>query len=171
MAKKRLNKKVALIGSAVFALLLMVAIVWVLYVSRDPDKFIGDAEIAARTARETSDPNERENAINTAIRFYGKAYGRIKTDPEKVEILFKLADLHLLVEDWRNALGCWVAITDIQSDDVAARFARLKYYETLADSYSQTGAIAPTLWKQIAEQTNEFIELAEKMDLMEEETD
>ena len=44
MAKKRLNKKVALIGSAIFMLIVFVAIAVIFHLSRDPEKFIKDHE-------------------------------------------------------------------------------------------------------------------------------
>ena len=46
MSKKRLNKKVALIGSVVFVLLVLLTIGVVLRLSRDPEKFIKDADEA-----------------------------------------------------------------------------------------------------------------------------
>ena len=46
MAKRRLNKKVAALGSMVFLLLVLMAIVTILHLSRDPDKFIQDGDTA-----------------------------------------------------------------------------------------------------------------------------
>jgi hypothetical protein len=55
MAKKRLNKKVALIGSGIFVLLILLAIGVILHLSRDPETFIKDGDAAIKTAREITD--------------------------------------------------------------------------------------------------------------------
>ena len=46
MARKKLNKKVALVGSAVFVLFVLAVIGIILRLSQDPQKFIKDAEDA-----------------------------------------------------------------------------------------------------------------------------
>jgi len=51
MAKRRLNKKVAFIGSAVFMFLVLCAIGAILYLSRDPRKFIKDGDAALKAGR------------------------------------------------------------------------------------------------------------------------
>ena len=46
MARKKLNKKVALIGSVIFVLLVMAAILLFLRFSGDPEKFMKDGDLA-----------------------------------------------------------------------------------------------------------------------------
>ncbi|MHC4666245.1 MAG: hypothetical protein ACYS9T_09870, partial [Planctomycetota bacterium] len=59
MARKRLNKKVALVGSFVFLLLVVAAIGVILYLSRDPEKSIKEGDAAVKAAREATDPERK----------------------------------------------------------------------------------------------------------------
>jgi len=145
MAKKRLNKKVALIGSVIFALLVLATIGVVLRLSRDPDKFVKDAD-AAFLAKD----------YDSAERGYRKAYSLAKTDSLKVDMLFKLADIYLETDQWRNILGCWSEIIRIEPKNAKARFGRLEYFYIMADSGARR------LWQEIASQASEFIEVADE---------
>lgn len=46
MARRRLNKKVALMGSTVFLILAMLAVVVILRLTRDPAQFLADGDAA-----------------------------------------------------------------------------------------------------------------------------
>src|SRR4030042_1885638 len=106
MAKKRLNRKVALIGSAVFFLTAMLIVGVFLYLSRDPQKFIQDGEAAIKAASQQADQEQQKSLYDEAERNYKKAYGLAKTDELKVEVLYKLADVYIATEKWRDVLGC-----------------------------------------------------------------
>jgi len=73
MAKKRLNKKVALIGSAVVVLISLVAIGAILHLSGDPEKFSKDGDAALMAARNATDEEIKEEAYKRAERNYHKA--------------------------------------------------------------------------------------------------
>jgi hypothetical protein len=60
VARKRLNKKVALIGSVVFVFLILGAILLFLYLSRDPQKFIKDGDAALVAARQATNKEIKE---------------------------------------------------------------------------------------------------------------
>ncbi|UCF44011.1 MAG: tetratricopeptide repeat protein [Planctomycetota bacterium] len=164
MAKKRLNKKVALIGSAVFVLLSLAAIGVVLRLSQDPQEFIKDAEAALKAARQATNEDVKKEKYETAERSYSKARSLAKTDSLRIEMLFKLVQLYIETDRWRNALGCWNNIARIDPENVKARYARLKYFYILAD----TGA--RQLWQEVESQSTELIELAENADLLAEDT-
>ena len=134
MAKKRLNKKVALIGSVVFVLLVLVAIGVILYLSRDPEKFIKDGDAMVIAARAATDEQIKEETYKRAERNYHKARNLAKTDLHRIEILFKLVDLYIETDQWRNVTGCWNGIINIDPENVKARFGRLKYVYIMADS-------------------------------------
>jgi len=153
MAKKRLNKKVALIGSVVFVFLVLAAIWVILYLSRDPEKFIRDGD-AALLAKD----------YERAERCYGKARSLAKTDSLRKEILFKAVDVYLETDRWRNVLGCWNEIISIDPKNVKARFGRLKYFYIMADS----GVVQ--VWREVESQASEFMELVEEAGLLMEET-
>ena len=90
MARKRLNKKVALIGSAVFTVFAIAAILVILHLSQGPEKFITDGDQGLIAAREALDPNAKEEFFEKAARNYHRARARAKTDSLKVDILYKL---------------------------------------------------------------------------------
>jgi hypothetical protein len=79
MAGKRLNKKVAVIGSAIFALLVLLGIALVLYMSRDPGEFIRDGDSALENARNASDEQVKMEEYSRAERNYLRASGLVKT--------------------------------------------------------------------------------------------
>ncbi|HUV40731.1 MAG TPA: tetratricopeptide repeat protein [Sedimentisphaerales bacterium] len=155
MAKKKLNKKVALVGSMFFLFLAFMTIVVILYLTRDPDKFIKDGDDAAQAARAAVDAEIKTEEYKKALRNYHKARGLAKTDSLKIEMLFKAVDIYLETDDWRNALGCWNTIILLDSKNVKARYARLKYYYILADS----GAF--NAWQEVASQASEFLDNVE----------
>jgi len=93
MAKKRLNKKVVLIGSLVFALFIVVVILAILHFSRDPEKFIRDGNAAMKAAEEAIDEQIKAEEYEEAERCYREAHGLAKTDLLRTNILFKLVDI------------------------------------------------------------------------------
>jgi len=155
MAKKRLNKKVALIGSAFFAALVLVGIGGILYLSRDPEKFIKDGDAAARAAQVAEDPQLRELEYEKAEGNYRKALSLAKSDSLKVEMFFKLVDIYIETGQWPKVQGCWAGIIQIDSKNTRARLNRLKYVYIAADSGIRQ------LWEEVADQASEFLDLAD----------
>ena len=156
MAKKRLNKKVALIGSAVFVFVVISAIAAFLYLSRDPQKFIQDGSAALEAARQTTDQQQRKVLYEKAQRNYGKAYTLAKTDELKVEMLLRVADVYRETEKWRDVLGCWAQIIRLDPKNVWVRYNQLKYLYIVAQ-------VSPGMvWQEVASQASNFIELIEK---------
>ena len=105
MARKRLNKKVALIGSAIIAFLALAVILLFLYLSRAPEPFIKDGDAALQAAHEAIDEQTREEEYEKAERNYNKARAYAKKDSLKIEMLFKLVDLYLEIDRWNNIRG------------------------------------------------------------------
>jgi len=156
MAKKRLNKKVAMIGSAVFMLVAVLVIGGFLYMSRDPQKFIKDGDQTLQAARQATDPQQREDLYKAAEGSYRRAYGHAKTDELKVEVLYRLVDIFIDKGEWREMLGSWTQIVRLAPKDVKARYCRLKYFYTIAD-------LSPgSIWQEVASQASDFIEIVEK---------
>jgi tetratricopeptide (TPR) repeat protein len=158
MAKKRLNKKVALIGSAFFVLAAILIIGMFLYLGRDPQKFIQDGDIAIEAARQATDPNQRKDLYAEAQRNYTKAYGLAKTDELKVQILHRVVPIDIAKDNWREAVGCWTQIVRLDPKDIPARYARLKYFYFIAQ---ENPGMA---WQEVASQAQEFIDIIEKTD-------
>ncbi len=153
MARKKLNKKVALIGSAVFVFIALAIIVIILHLSRDPDKFIQDGDTAFKTANEAVDEQIKEEEYEKAENFYKKAYGLVKTDSLKVDMLFKLTDLYIKTDEWNKVRGAWNQIVQIYPKNIKARYGLLKYFYIVADSG------ANTLWRDVEEKASEFINI------------
>lgn len=155
MAKKRLNKKMVYIGSAVFLFVALLLVVLFLRLSRDPQKFIQDGALAMETAKKQTDKESRLDFYKEAERNYRKAFGYAKTDELKVEILHRIAEVFVSTEKWRDVVGCWNNIVRIESKDTSARYNRLKYFYIVAQS--SQGMI----WQDIATQASELIEIVE----------
>jgi len=166
MAKRRLNKKVALIGSVVFVFLILGAILLFLHLSRDPQKFIKDGDAAVKAAHEAIDEQIKEQEYKRAEHSYHKARSLAKTDSLKTEMLFKLVDIYIETDQWRNVLGCWNMIVQIDPKNIKARLGRLKYVYIMADStVNQVWQ-----WQEVELQASEFIEVVENMNLLMEDT-
>jgi tetratricopeptide (TPR) repeat protein len=143
MAKK-VNKKVAIIGSVVLALLIMAAIVVILNFSRDPHKYIADAQAALALA---------EPDYKAAEKAYGQAFSYAKRDVElRIDILFKLADMYIETNDWRKAAGCWNRVINFDTKNLKARLAMLDYSYQLAMSGNWAA------WKEVESNASELIE-------------
>jgi tetratricopeptide (TPR) repeat protein len=156
MARKRLNKKVALIGSAVLAFVVISAIGAFLYFSRDPQKFIKDGDTAVEAARQATDQEQKKTFYTEAERNYKKAYGLGKSDELKVETLYRLADVLVATGQWRDVLGCWSQIVRLDPKELKARYRRLKFFYMTAET-------SPGLvWQEVASQASEFIDRVEK---------
>jgi tetratricopeptide (TPR) repeat protein len=156
MARKRLNRKVALIGSAVLTLVIILVIGAILYLSRDPQKFVKDGDALMETARQTTDQNDRKEIYKNAERNYRRAYGLAKTDELKVETLYRLTNVFIDNGQWREVLGCWTNIVRLNPASYKARYCRLKFL------YLTAQASPGLIWQEIATQASEFIEKVDK---------
>ncbi len=121
MAKKRLNKKVALIGSAIFVVFVIILIAAVLYLSQDPEKFIKDGDIAAQIADEATDESIKEEEYKKAINNYNKARSQAKTDSLRVEIFSRLVDVQTKTDEWNYVVSNWNAIIKIDPGNTETR--------------------------------------------------
>ncbi|MDD5134460.1 MAG: hypothetical protein PHP01_03495, partial [Phycisphaerae bacterium] len=139
---KRLNKKVAIIGSLVLAILIMAAIFLILRMNRDPEKFIADAQVAL--ALEEPDYKAAESA-------YGQAFRYSKGVDKKIDVLFKLADMYRQMNEWPKVAGCWNNIINYDTQNLKARLALLDYSYQIASSGSWT------MWKQVESNVSELI--------------
>jgi tetratricopeptide (TPR) repeat protein len=155
MARKRVNKKVALMGSMLLAMLSFAAVLVILRVTRDPAQCIADGD-AARAVHD----------YERAQRSYSQAFRSAKSSEQKVSVLFKLADVYQAQDDWPRILASWEQIILSDPDDLRARLGKLKYSYIVADSYSSVGQNVSTDWKDILTQATELIDIAERDNLL-----
>jgi len=164
MAKRRVNRKVVLIGSMVFAVLVVAGIVVLPRYSGDAEKFIEDGDAAMEAAREATDEQIRAQEYKKAERCYTEAINLSKTDALSIETLFKAANMYIERDQWLDAVGCWNNIIRTDPKNTKARYGKLKYFYIMADS-GVRGA-----WREVASQASEFIEVAEDADILSEDT-
>ncbi len=140
---KRLNKKVAIISSLILAVLIVTAIVIILNLSKDPHKYIVDAQAALALA---------EPDYETAKRAYGQAFGYTKDVDLKIDILFKLAQIYQDMKEWPKVVGCWNKIVNYDTKNKKARLALLDY------SYQFAMAGNWKAWEDVESNASELIE-------------
>ena len=151
MAQRRLNKKVALIGSGILLVVLAGAIMAILGLSKDPHKLISRAE-AATLAKD----------YEAAERYYKKALGETKDDALRVEVLLKLVDMSIEWGNWDPVFSYWNGITTVNRRNAEARFGRLRYLYIVADSGHRRS------WQQVYKDATEFLDVAKETGILDE---
>ncbi|MEN6578778.1 MAG: tetratricopeptide repeat protein [Phycisphaerales bacterium] len=155
MARRRLNKKVALMGTAVSLLLVMAAVFVILRLNRDPAPFIADGD----TAWAAHDyPRAREN--------YARAYGFADTPEMKVDLLFKLSEVYREMDQWDKVLACWETVVTTDLANVKAHLGRLKYFSILADSLGSAGRSTSEYWQEVLSRATKTIAVVENAGLL-----
>ena len=155
--KKKLNKKVAVIGLMVLMGLLIGAVVIVRGRKEDPLKLVSEAETAlteiegqlaqyskllVTSGGESEEAELMLEAGKTAYsdvgKLFGGAIGSNDDDQLKIDIFFKLVDYH--AEDnafhegeWPKVYGCWNAILNIDPKNIKAMKAQLENLYQIAD--------------------------------------
>ncbi|UCD50758.1 MAG: hypothetical protein JSW27_24950 [Phycisphaerales bacterium] len=157
MARRRLNKKVALLGSAVLAILALGAVLVILRLTRDPAQFVADGDAAWAV-----------QDYEAARRNYQQALGLTRNAEEKLELYFRLADVFQVTDDWRRVLGCWEQIITSDPQNLKARLGKLKYYYIMADSLSTVGQQVSAYWKDVSSQATDLLETTDGSDVMQE---
>jgi len=163
MALGRLNRKVAFIGFAVVAFLLLGIIGVVLHFAQDPQEFIRDAEVAIEAARAAADEETRQDDYKKAGRSFRNAYDRATTDALREEILLKMLDMYVETNEWSFILGCWEGVLKVNPNNAKARYGRLQYFYVLSDGGD------PRYWQQVQEQASDFLKIAGDAGLLAEE--
>jgi tetratricopeptide (TPR) repeat protein len=166
MAKKKLNKKVALTGLIILAFLILTAVIVLRSMIKDPDEILAKAATARRTADQLL--QQYRTAVGTTgsdtagmleqgreayvdiIRMYREAFGASKDDRQKIDILFTMSDFYLVNNEfhepeWEKAIRAWYTVTNIDPRNVQARKNLLQYFYDAADSGAEQA------WMQVRE--------------------
>jgi tetratricopeptide (TPR) repeat protein len=156
--RRRLNKKVALLGTTVLLLSALAAVCLILRLNRDPAPLIADGD-AARAAHD----------YQTARESYTRAYGLMRSSEGKIDLLFKLADVYRELNQWDRVLGCWGQVLTSEPQNVKARLGQLKYAYLLADGIGDAGRSVSEYWEDVLSQARKTTELIEKSGLTSDE--
>lgn len=151
MAMRRLNKKVALVGSAILVFLVVGTILVILRMSKDPKEALAEAEKA-----------RLEKDYPRAVTLYSQAFERSKSNKQREEILLTIVDVLIEADDWDMVVGYWGQAITVNPKSVKARFGRLKYLSIVAESGSSR------VWQQVQKDAAEFLEVAEDEGLLNE---
>jgi len=160
MARRRLNKKVALIGSAVFAVVALVSILVILQFSRDAQEYITDAQAALKAAHEANNPQIKKQNYDRAERNLRAAYVKAKDNILREEILYTMLDMYLETQEWPFIMACWDEIININSNNARARYGRIRYLHILGKSGTSG------VWQRVCEEATEFLKIAEEQGLL-----
>ncbi|MBN1796045.1 MAG: hypothetical protein JW804_05175 [Sedimentisphaerales bacterium] len=139
---KRLNKKVALIGTLILAIIGIVGVFVVLRFTQDPAKFLADGDAAWEAGE-----------LTKAERNYLRARAKAKNNESRLKAVNKLIDFYLETEQWPPLRGMWQEVLNINPKDYAIRYVRLKYFYVVCE----TGMRG--LWKDVETQATEFLEM------------
>jgi tetratricopeptide (TPR) repeat protein len=155
MARRRLNKKVALMGTTVLLLLVMMVMFVFLRLNRDPAPLIADGD-AAWAAKNY--PAAREN--------YARAYALVESPEMKVDLLFKLSEAYREMAQWDKVLGCWEAVVTTDPQNVKAHLGRLKYAYILADSLGIAGRSVSGYWEEVLTHARKTLDVVKAAGLL-----
>jgi len=172
MAKKKLNKKIAISGIIILAVLAVAAAAvfqrW--QAGRDPDKLLSLAnkrlsEIETQLTQYRqmlTDPDRQQEteelleagrqAYAYVFGKYGRAVAYAKDDARKIEILFELADLYrntnneFYTPNWEKIVRVWYSVTRFDPVNVTARMELLRYF------YDSANVGNSAVWSMVKEQ-------------------
>ena len=156
--RRRLNKKVALLGTTVLLLFALAAVCVILRLNRNPAPLIADGD-AAWVAHD----------YQTARENYTRAYGLTRSSEGKIDLLFKLADVYRELDQWDRVLGCWGQVVTSDPQNVKARLGQLKHAYLLADGLGSAGRSMSGYWEEVLSQARKATELIEKSGLSSDE--
>ncbi|MBN2136334.1 MAG: tetratricopeptide repeat protein [Sedimentisphaerales bacterium] len=151
MAQRRLNKKVAFVGSAILVVALIGSIFVLLNMSKSPKKLLEDAE-AAVIAKD----------YDLALSIYGAALKKAKKDEVREEILMTIVDVSIKADRWDSVFRNWGLAIAVNPNNAKARFGRLKYLYIVAENRSES-------WQQVHKDATEFLKVAQENDMLEED--
>ncbi len=187
MAKRKLNKKVAIIGSLVLACCLLFAIVLGLRMTRNDVHYEKSAEARlietnriAKEALGKSDLSaEEKDAVIAAYKKvssdYGAACAKSTSDERTLYFLFKLADFHLnkgefstnVVEfhpkNWEQAITCWKSVVNNDPQHIEGHQKLLEYFYAAGTAPDELGgqSMSP-VWDTIKTTASDLVEAIER---------
>jgi tetratricopeptide (TPR) repeat protein len=138
-------------GTAVFLLFTLGAVLVILHLTRNPATYLADGD-AAWAVKD----------YKTAAENYRRAYGLTKSAPGKIDLLFKLVEVYKENDEWEKVLACWNAIVTAEPQNVKARLGQLKYCYILADG---GGRGVTGNWEEVLSQAKKAMEAVEKAGL------
>jgi tetratricopeptide (TPR) repeat protein len=146
--RKRLNKKVAIVGVTVLAALAALAVLALATRNRDPRKLLQEADAALAAGD-----------YDGARRGLSRAFD-LATDPNaRVELLFKMAEVYRRAEVWPKVLGCWERIIQEDPQNIKARLVLLDARALQADGQARLGVTDTGVWKDVETRAGELLDV------------
>jgi tetratricopeptide (TPR) repeat protein len=155
--RRRLNKKVALLGTTVLLLFGLAAVCVILRLNRNPAPLIADGD-AAWAAHD----------YQTAREDYTRAYGLIRSSEGKIDLLFKLAGC-IELEQWDRVLGCWGQVLTSDPQNVKARLGQLNTPTSSPTAWAMLRRSMSGYWEEVLSQARKATELIERSGLSNDE--
>ncbi|HPD45451.1 MAG TPA: tetratricopeptide repeat protein [Anaerohalosphaeraceae bacterium] len=175
MAKRKLNKKVAVLGIVVLAVLVTLAALILRKRLISAEKLVAQAQAQWQQIQTDLDAYNRaaasggskekldelrmagEDAYRQMLTTYREAVGRARSDDYRIRLLFELADHYLRnnafhAADWDKALRAWYTVTTLDPAHLEARMKLLQYFYDAGDSGNRTA------WVRVKEQVEEIIQ-------------
>ena len=180
---RRLNKKVAFIGSIFITLILLGGIFVMLKLSKgDPKVFIKEAEANLAKVNSTIADLKANNDYSQAAqetveelyknveKSYKDAFGASDTAEQRIDLLFTLADFYAIknkykTPQWDKIRGAWHQIVTIDPKNIEARQKQFDYIyqmQTSLDDIIPGGD--PALWIDIEKQADKLIKVFREKD-------
>ena len=144
--RKRLNKKVALIGAMVLLVLVVLTVLVVSYLNRDPKRYMDDADVAFAAGD-----------YDGARRNLSRAFDLVKDPKVRVDLLFKLAQVYTRTDVWPKVMGCWERIVQEDPQNIKARLALLETRYLQADGQVRVGSTDTGVWKDVETRANDLL--------------
>lgn len=148
--RKRLNKRVAFIGSGVFVMVTLLVIVALVRFGRNPKVFIADGDAAFAQAD-----------YATAQRHYLKALA-VKDKALQIDLLFKLAEAYSHLDQWPKVKGCWEGVLIRDPDNIKAALAILQSFYQRAHNQTRIGWQVEEVWKQVTQKASSLLNTAQQ---------
>ena len=149
--RKKLNMKVALIGSgALFVLALVVGVALIQFRGNPEDAIVkADAAVAS------------EN-YELAQRQYLKGLA-IKDKAVQIDVLFKLADVYAHLDLWPKVRGSWEAVLLRDPDNVKAALALVQSFYVRASTQTRAGWQVSDVWREIESRSGKLLDAADRL--------
>ncbi len=146
--RKRLNKKVAIVGVTVLAVMAALTVLVLATRNRDPQRLAQEADAALAAGD-----------YDGARRGLSRAFDLAKDPNGRVGLLFKMAEVYRRADVWPKVMGCWERIIQEDPQNIKARLALLEVRALQADGQARLGVTDTGVWKDVETRASELMDV------------